>query len=47
MDDKTPKISVIIRKRPLSKKELNSNDVDIVEVVDRGGIIVRELKYNH
>lgn len=29
--DNTPKISVVIRKRPLTKKELNKNDVDIIE----------------
>jgi len=37
-----PKISVVIRKRPLSRKELNSNDVDISEVRDNTSVIVRE-----
>lgn len=39
-----PKISVVIRKRPLSRKELNSNDVDISEVRDNTSVIVREQK---
>jgi hypothetical protein len=38
-----PKINVVIRKRPLSKKELANNDMDIVECQSRE-LIVRELK---
>ena len=38
-----PKINVVIRKRPLSKKELSNNDMDIVECQGRE-LIVRELK---
>ena len=41
-----PKINVVIRKRPLSKKECASNDVDICEVRNRNNVIIRELKYN-
>ena len=43
-EQKTAKITVVIRKRPLIKKELNGNDLDIVEVMDKDTIIVRELK---
>lgn len=39
-----PKINVVIRKRPLSKKECASNDVDICEVRNRNNVIIRELK---
>lgn len=38
-----PKINVVIRKRPLNKKEKNSDDIDIVEARETD-IIVRELK---
>jgi kinesin family protein 2/24 len=38
-----PKINVVIRKRPLSKKELGNNDMDIAECQGRE-LIVRELK---
>lgn len=38
-----PKINVVIRKRPLSNKELSSNDMDIVKAEDES-ITVRELK---
>jgi hypothetical protein len=31
--DNSPKIKVIIRKRPLSKKETQAKELDIIEVV--------------
>jgi kinesin family member 2/24 len=38
-----PKISVVIRKRPLNKKEMGKNDTDIIEV--RGNTVcVKEMK---
>jgi len=40
----TPKIRVVIRKRPLNKKETSKNDSDIVEVTSKDSIIVREEK---
>jgi len=43
--DNTPKIRVIIRKRPLGKKELQKNDVDILEVKGPQTVAVRETKY--
>jgi hypothetical protein len=32
MIDNTPKIRVVIRKRPVSKKESAKNDTDIIDV---------------
>lgn len=39
-----PKIKVIIRKRPLSKKEITKNDTDIIEIKSLQTLIVKELK---
>ncbi len=39
-----PKIKVIIRKRPLSKKEITKNDIDIIEIKSLQTLIVKELK---
>lgn len=44
MQKETPKIQVVIRKRPLNRKELQSNDPDICMVTPNGGLIVREQK---
>ncbi len=43
--DNTPKIRVIIRKRPLGKKEVQKNDTDILEVKGPQTLAVRETKY--
>lgn len=40
-----PKIRVIVRKRPLNKKEYQKNDIDIIEVRNSQTCIVKELKY--
>lgn len=42
--DKTPKIRVVIRKRPLNKKELQKNEIDIIENRGPQNVIVKELK---
>jgi kinesin family protein 2/24 len=42
--DNTPKIQVAIRKRPIGKKELQRNDVDIVEIRGPQTVVVRETK---
>lgn len=42
--DNTPKIRVVIRKRPLSKKESQRNDIDIVDVRGTQTTVVREMK---
>ena len=39
-----PKICVVVRKRPLSKKEIQKNDPDIVEERDANSIVVKEFK---
>ncbi|CAD8167731.1 unnamed protein product [Paramecium octaurelia] len=40
----TPKITVVIRKRPLGKKELIRGDQDIVSVQDQQTVILSEIK---
>lgn len=42
--DSIPKIRVIVRKRPLNKKELLKNEMDIIEIRSRNNLIVKELK---
>lgn len=39
-----PKIRVIIRKRPTNKKEIQKNDIDIIENRGSQTVIVKELK---
>lgn len=42
--DNTPKIRVIIRKRPLGRKELQRNDADVVDIRGTQTAVVRETK---
>ena len=39
-----PKIIVAIRKRPLNKKEVSKNDSEIVDIMSRDSLIVKELR---
>lgn len=39
-----PKIRVVVRKRPLTSKELKRTDNDILEIMDAESLIVKELK---
>ena len=39
-----PKIRVIVRKRPLSKREIQKNDIDNIEIVKSNKLVVKELK---
>jgi len=39
-----PRIRVAVRKRPLNSKELQKNDIDIVEITPPHSLIVKELK---
>jgi hypothetical protein len=39
-----PRINVVVRKRPLSERELKKNDFDIVDKRDEIHIIVKERK---
>ena len=41
---KIPKIRVCVRKRPPSKKEIEKNDIDILETKNETSLIVKELK---
>ena len=43
-NDNTPKIRVVIRKRPLGKKELQKGDGDIVDTRGPQTVVVRETK---
>jgi len=43
--DNTPKIRVIVRKRPLNKNEIKKRDQDIVEVRGTQTVVVKETKY--
>jgi kinesin family protein 2/24 len=42
-----PKISVVIRKRPLGKKEIAKGDVDIIDVRSSSTLVVKEMKYKN
>jgi len=42
--DNTPKIRVVIRKRPLNRKETQKNDQDIVDIRGVQTTVVRETK---
>ena len=39
-----PKIRVIIRKRPLSKKEISKNEKDVIDIKEKKKVIVKEQK---
>ena len=39
------KIRVAVRKRPLNKKELGKNEMDIIETKTSQTLVVKELKY--
>jgi hypothetical protein len=42
--DSTPKIRVVIRKRPLNKREIQRSEVDIIEKRGPQTVVVKELK---
>mmetsp|Transcript_20210 Transcript_20210/g.19151 ORF Transcript_20210/g.19151 Transcript_20210/m.19151 type:complete len:103 (-) Transcript_20210:1983-2291(-) len=39
-----PKIRVVVRKRPLNSKELSKNDTDVLDILDEGSMILKEMK---
>jgi hypothetical protein len=39
-----PKIRVVVRKRPMNKKEMAKSEMDIIETENEKTIIVKELK---
>ncbi len=42
--DSIPKIRVIVRKRPLNKKETAKNEMDIIDIRAGNTVVVKELK---
>ena len=42
--DNTPKIRVVIRKRPINKKEHLKNDINIIDIRGPQTLVVRETK---
>ena len=40
----TPKIQVLVRKRPLTTKEQKKGDIDIVRIIDEQTLIIGEVK---
>jgi hypothetical protein len=42
--DNTPKIKVVIRKRPISAKEIQKSDMDIVDIRGPQTVVLRETK---
>jgi len=39
-----PKIQVVVRKRPLTQKEIKKGDIDIVRVLDEQNLVLSEEK---
>lgn len=39
-----PRIRVCVRKRPANKKEIQNNDIDILEILNNNSLVVKELK---
>lgn len=46
MSSEGSKICVVIRKRPLNKKEIANNETDVVTVKNKETVIVSEYKYS-
>lgn len=42
--DNIPKIRVAVRKRPLNKKEISKNEMDIIDIRNGNTVVVKELK---
>lgn len=39
-----PKIRVVVRKRPLTSKEVKRSDTDVLDMLSTESLIVKELK---
>jgi len=39
-----PKIRVVVRKRPLTNKEIKNGDIDVLEVRSHNSLVVKEVK---
>lgn len=44
VEESIPKIRVCVRKRPANRKEINNNDIDILEIKGPNSLTVKELK---
>lgn len=44
LESKSPKIRVLVRKRPMNKKELTKGETDIVTIAKDQTVIVKEQK---
>ena len=44
MENESVRIKVVVRKRPLCQKEIEKNDIDIIEKKSPTNIIVKEPK---
>jgi len=42
--DSVPKIRVVVRKRPLNKREINKSEMDIIDIRNGNSVVVKELK---
>jgi hypothetical protein len=42
--DSIPKIRVVVRKRPLNKREISKSEMDIIDIRNGNSVIVKELK---
>lgn len=47
MSELADKIVVVIRKRPLGKREIQKKEEDIVDVNGESSVIVKEVKYSY
>jgi hypothetical protein len=43
--DTAPRIRVVVRKRPLTQKELRKGDTDIIKIPSENHLTVEDLKY--
>ena len=42
-----PKITVVVRKRPINELEIQRNDFDIAQKLDENHIVLKEPKFNY
>ena len=40
------RIKVVVRKRPISKKEILKSDFDVIEVIHPQTVLVKDTRYN-
>jgi hypothetical protein len=43
--EKSQRIQVVVRKRPISKKEYDKGDIDIIQTPNQNSLILQEAKY--